>query len=209
MKICELLKKCFSFLFFFRINNVVIRRVDRCPAKWPEYETCAKITFGIPIVLENNAVSMWKGYQLNEFHLKIMWDRYHKKYIDNDFVPFVIPNVFKWVKWEIIVFCGITVAIMLLLLVLKHIYVKYTRRSKEDDTEEIISSSNDDYGVSLTPHPLQEYPPIFEMTYQDISLDPPSFMRSKDERDDLLSQDEKETLSKIDLVEESLGESGA
>ncbi|KAG5893136.1 hypothetical protein JTB14_034156 [Gonioctena quinquepunctata] len=189
------------------LNNVKISMISACHSSWPNYETCSEITFGVPV--NQKEISQWTGYQLNSHHLKIMWDRYHEKYLEDLYV-YDIPDSVSWVRWQIVLFVVVTLLFLTGLLALRHISEKLARRSKSDDTDSILPESKRNSEVSLSQHYLQEIPPLFENAYPlyNVQVFPDEPFEIADEHKLSPTEDEEEENFKLKLVD-GLGESGA
>ncbi|XP_030765111.1 uncharacterized protein LOC115889299 [Sitophilus oryzae] len=151
-------------------NNINIQTLVKCSVLWENYDTCASLTFGIPVnILEeyqNN--SLWENYQLNEKHLQIMWSTYASKYLETlGLSVYPVPNIESIFRHKSILFCFVIVFFVIIILVIRRVTEKINKKriKRKSDAVSIMDSQNRISQASLTPHYLQELPPLFSTDF--------------------------------------------
>lgn len=112
------------------LNNVKVQDLEQCPILWQNYHKCVNLTFGLPIVKLNsfNNNTLWDGYQLNQAHLKIMWDTYAHEYIPEGLEIYDVPNI-NIINTTRLVFISLTIVILvILILVTRHVMQRINKR---------------------------------------------------------------------------------
>ncbi|CAG9770454.1 unnamed protein product [Ceutorhynchus assimilis] len=148
-------------------NNVKINSLRQCPLFWNNYESCINLTFALPIVKMENVKtdSLWDGYQLNEANLKLMWENYAREGLETISLDlYSQPNVESIFNVRLIVIGIVVVVLVIIVLIFGRFVGKLTkRRRKLSDTVSIIDRqvASRTSQLSLTPHYLQELPPLF------------------------------------------------
>ncbi|KAJ8939644.1 hypothetical protein NQ314_011064, partial [Rhamnusium bicolor] len=138
-----------------------------CPSAWPNRETCAEVTFAVPVNLREDSSSKWGGYQLTTQHLEIMWETYYRTHLPEGITVYTVPDMGLF-KWGIVIATAIVAVFVLSLFIIRYYGIKVSkmmRRRKLSDTASIISASDRNSQISLPPHYLQETPPLFENAY--------------------------------------------
>ncbi|XP_060530440.1 uncharacterized protein LOC132704449 [Cylas formicarius] len=150
-------------------SNVLISFLEQCHITWNEYDKCISLTFAIPVNLINDGEnSLWSGYQFNEEHLNLMWNTLASKNVaDLGLKLYPVPNVSGIMTKRMVAISLIIVILIIFLLSARCIRRKYSqrRRRKLSDTVSIVNDSNRNSRLSLTPHYLQETPPLFGSDY--------------------------------------------
>jgi hypothetical protein len=62
--------------YLFRSDDVRIQLITECPRTWPNWETCTKVNFTVPVYVAGN------DYQLNRKSLEEMWNKYAKRSLE-------------------------------------------------------------------------------------------------------------------------------
>ncbi|XP_066249721.1 uncharacterized protein [Euwallacea similis] len=148
-------------------NNVKIILITACPIYWENYESCANLTFALPIIKNTKQVKseIWDGYQLSSSNLKVMWDNYARQYLIHAGLDvYEVPNVMKILTERLIVFCIIIVTLIVMILIAQAIMNKMKRRRKLSDTTSIVNEPHN-RSSQLMPHYLQELPPLFSTDF--------------------------------------------
>lgn len=148
-------------------NNVIIHHLLPCSVGWPNSDLCVQLNFSVPVHLNEDADSLWTGYQMTTAHLRIMWSRYAGSYLPEGTTVYTEPGDGSF-KWGIAILLAGTFIFALILLGIRHCGMKVTkmmRRRKLSDTASIISASDRNSQISLPPHYLQDTPALFENAY--------------------------------------------
>ncbi|CAG9863711.1 unnamed protein product [Phyllotreta striolata] len=149
-------------------DNVEIKEILPCSWKNPSCDSCAEVRFAVPVEINPNSSFEWAGYQLTEDHLRLMWDRYSSKYLNESVTTCPPDDVRSKVIWEIALIAAFTLAFVVLFFsvhyridrLARKIRIKSRRLVQTSDSND--SQSND---VSLRPHYLQDIPPLFDSNY--------------------------------------------
>ncbi|XP_049826544.1 uncharacterized protein LOC109599366 isoform X2 [Aethina tumida] len=158
-------------------KNVVIIYQTYCPNTWKNYEYCTRLTFAIPIYLDET-----KDYQLTSTHLKYMWDTLAGTYL-TEFQIYEDPDVSKLnLSWYWTVGILLTIFIILLLglrgFILKLSEVINRRRSSTVNYQNGATSVNN---LIRPPSPsMQETPELFQMPMSG-GEDNPNFIMDDEE----------------------------
>lgn len=115
-------------LFFFRIENVLVSKLQQCPFSWSNHETCVQITFRLPIYYEPNS-----GYLLTTNHLERMWLKYSEIsscLTENNVGVYQEPDVDKSIMWWAIGISLVILSFIILLLFLRACSIPRISRSK-------------------------------------------------------------------------------
>ncbi|KAF7275697.1 hypothetical protein GWI33_011360, partial [Rhynchophorus ferrugineus] len=153
-------------------NNIKIQSLQKCSVLWEDYDSCVGLTFGVPVnILEQHTEDiLWTNYQLNQQHLKIMWDTYAEVYIIKQLglSLYAVPNIETIFKHKIILFSLVIAFFVILIIIVQSLRNKYAKKRKSDDaanTTAQFSSDNRVSEASLTPHYLQQVPPLFSSDF--------------------------------------------
>ncbi|XP_072391125.1 uncharacterized protein [Diabrotica undecimpunctata] len=149
-------------------NNVEIIGIYTCTAGWPSCNPCVEAKFAVPIHTKNDS-EIWPGYQLNQYHLKIMWERYSEKYLSDGITTCALPSMNNWIKYRIILFFSVTAVFLIILLIIRYCSVKYSRiagmKKQKMRGQDSNQSQEDTVPVDpLNEHYYQEKPPFFDVT---------------------------------------------
>lgn len=111
------------------MHNIIISRLSPCPTYWRNAEKCIELRFAIPVELNEDVPFKWTGYQLNSVHLKIMWERYSKEYLEGLWV-YDPPNINSSMKWEIIFAVLVIIFFGVILVALKYILIVWPDKKR-------------------------------------------------------------------------------
>lgn len=190
------------------ISNVQIRQIVECSSRYPTCASCVKVTFAVPVNLKEDPSSPWSGYQLNDQHLKIMWDRLSSKYITDGISECPQEHINSWVKWQIVLIAVCTALFLVFLLIFRCVVEKLIRRVEKQNRNVADKPSYQFEDrmtqISLPPHYLQETPALFESTYSmfnpAVGSTNPGFERYEDDFEDNKNDDLE---SESSIIEES------
>lgn len=96
--------------FFNRPSDISIYTLEQCPTQWKDFKNCVRLVYAIPVKMDASC-SLWKGYQMNEEHLNLMWVRLSPKFLKDGFSVYEQPEIKNLVLWWII--CMAIVILML------------------------------------------------------------------------------------------------
>ncbi|XP_050510925.1 uncharacterized protein LOC126887436 [Diabrotica virgifera virgifera] len=149
-------------------NNVEIIGIYTCTTGWPSCSPCVEAKFAVPIHTKNDSET-WPGYQLNQYHLQIMWERYSEKYLTDGITTCTLPSMNNWIKYRIILFFSVTAIFLIILLIMRYCSVKYSRiagrNKKKIEGQNVTLSEEDAVHVDpLNEHYYQEKPPFLDVT---------------------------------------------
>ncbi|KAK9891176.1 hypothetical protein WA026_013492 [Henosepilachna vigintioctopunctata] len=142
------------------IKNVEIYTLEQCPMKWPDYQTCVRLVYSLPVKMKEKC-ELWKGYQLTEANLDKMWNRMANQYLPSIFHVYREPDIQNAVTWWTIILVFIIILFCLLLIVINVIWKKreiMMSRKQHGFNEFIEARRGSDDSMTI---PEFQTPPMF------------------------------------------------
>lgn len=175
--------------------NVHINKLISCPYEWPKSSTCVKVRFSVPIFLYEKPNTT--NYELSSDNLKKMWNQLANKFLNQiSLSVYEEPNAISNLSLWLVIICVIIIVFIGTLLLVKilsrHISPLKPIKRRNSDTQSIVKSSMRASNLSLSPHPLQEFPPFCDIDSTYFRFEPD--IRETTKQCDYPSDDEDEII---------------
>ncbi|XP_044745239.1 uncharacterized protein LOC123307094 [Coccinella septempunctata] len=145
-------------------EDVNIYTLEQCPTQWQDFANCVRLVYSLPLKTDSSC-SLWKGYQLAEEHLNIMWTRLASKYLKG-FSVYEQPEINSLLTWWVI--CIILVILLFAAAIISVNLIwrrnKFLKRANTFDDGNYTADMRKISEMSLTPPYFQPIPPMFGKT---------------------------------------------
>ncbi|GJQ65955.1 hypothetical protein Trydic_g4053 [Trypoxylus dichotomus] len=168
-------------------ENVQIEQVMRCPLYWPNSENCVQINFSLPIFLVENS-SLYGTYQINSTNLIKMWENAPIFFANSKYSIYEIRNSRHVLLIWMTVICSTILLFGIVYLVSGYECSGYVLKKKKLEAERKHQSTAEERDresvSSLSPHPLQHIPKLFDTDVTYYNPDSPVVVRNSPGRVD-------------------------
>ncbi|KRT83030.1 hypothetical protein AMK59_3681, partial [Oryctes borbonicus] len=160
--------------------------VTSCPIYWTDSQNCAKINLTLPVILAEDS-PLYGTYQLNYTYLLDMWLNASQHITDPRFGIYnKVPNNRRILTIWMTIICSTILLFGILYLVSGYECTGYILKRKKLEAEKKQESAENEKEresiISLSPHPLQHIPKLFDTDVTYYNPDSPVVVRNSPAR---------------------------